>query len=741
MKRSFIKRTGRWAARLLLTLVVLVSVGVSVAQSGAPRKTYLPVAVRSGAGLVPLTAQCVDCPRNIMGMTGHSMRLDGSNRPHMAYGSDHLYHTWHNGVSWQTEVVDPAPGVGYATSLAFDNTGKAGISYYDDYNHSLKLARWSGTAWTLQTVDSAPFAGFTSSLAFDSTGKPRIAYENYDTNLGSFPIKYAEWTGSAWNIFPMIDLMEDFAGTTLSLALDHSGGTHISYWTNNYPDPARLIYASWSGSAWIKQIVEEGNDLGRNNALAFDSQDKPHISYLDDWEGVVRYASWSGTAWAAETAFGGGSLSTAKNNPTSLAFGSEDMPMIAISLGASDPRETLVWLLYKSGGVWHADQDHDIVGSEGARWPSIAADSSGKPHISYLDYNTGVLHYANLTSWGPDTWNNVAVDSGAQVGQGASLAMDRFGKPHIAYMDLTHGTMKYATQYFGTWQTSLVNVAGMKPAHGHALAVDSTGKPHIAYSDTGTKKIMYATLNGANWTAEVAADDTGSDIEKFISLAFDAADSPHISFHDSSYSAINLKYAHKTGATWSMSVVDVLPVGITGLYNSIAIDTSGKPHISYYNYYNSSLWYASWNGSTWDKVAVDSGNSAGLYTSLALDALNHPHICYTDEINYYVKYATFDGSAWSVQTLTAANPGHADDRDSICSLKIGSGNVPYVSYFSKANRHLAIMHPVGASWVSEMVDTSGDNGEHNSLGMFNGVPYIAYYHASNKDLQFIMWKP
>ena len=213
----------------------------------------------------------------------------------------------------------------------------------------------------------------------------------------------------------------------------------------------------------------------------------------------------------------------------SLVFGSGDMPMIAISLGEFDPADTLVWLLYKSGGVWHHDQNYDIVGGSGARWPAIAADSSGKPHISYLDYNTGTLHYASLTAWEPDTWSKVAIDSGAQVGQGASLAMDRFGRPHIAYMDLTHRIMKYATHYLGNWQTTVVNVAGMQPAHGHALAVDSTGKPHIAYSDTSLKKIMYATLNGPNWTAEVVADDTGPDIEKFISLAFDASDNPHIS--------------------------------------------------------------------------------------------------------------------------------------------------------------------------------------------------------------------
>jgi hypothetical protein len=646
MLRAFILNAGKWAARVLIALTLAVSTGVTSAQSNAgsapqaPGKSYLLVVVRTGPGLVPLTAQYVDCPRNISGMSGHSLRLDGSNHPHIAYGSDHLYHTWNDGGSWKTEVVDPAPGVGYAASLAFDGSGKAGISYYDDFNHSLKLARWSGTAWALQTVDSSPYAGYTSSLAFDSTGKPRIAYIDYDSSQSVYHIKYAAWNGTTWNIFPVID---NAGEASLSLALDQSGQPHISYWRNNYPQTGGLIYASWGGSAWTLQIVEEDTDAGRNNALAFDSQNKPHISYLDDWDGAARFASWSGTAWTTEDAFGSGSLAMDRNNPTSLVFGSGDMPMIAISLGESEPKETLVWLLYKSGGVWHHDQNYDIVGSGGARWPAIAADSSGKPHISYLDYHTGQLHYASLTTWGPDTWSNAIIDAGAQVGQGASLAMDRFGKPHI-------------------------------------------------------------------------------------------------SFHDSTYAEINLKYAHKSSGGWQVSVVDKLPIGITGLYNSIAIDSGGKPHISYYNYYNGGLWYASWNGSSWDKMPVDNIDSAGFYSSLALDSLNHPHICYADEINYYVKYATYNGSQWSVKTLTAADPGRADMRDSICSIEIGSGNVPYVSYFSKIDRHLAIAHPVIGSWVSEIVDASGDNGEQNSLGMYNGVPYIAYYHSSNKDLQFMMWK-
>ena len=115
--------------KLVYCAVACLLVSSHFGGAEAQTKLSLPFIVKNSNGLVP---QCVDCPRNISGMTGHSLRLNGSNQPHIAYGSDHLYHAWNDGASWKTEVVDPAPGVGYAASLAFDNNGKAGISYYDD---------------------------------------------------------------------------------------------------------------------------------------------------------------------------------------------------------------------------------------------------------------------------------------------------------------------------------------------------------------------------------------------------------------------------------------------------------------------------------------------------------------------------------------------------------------------------------------------------------------------------------
>ena len=42
--------------------------------------------------------ECADCPRQFSNMTDHSLRLDAEGHPHVAYGGDHLYYAWSDGL-------------------------------------------------------------------------------------------------------------------------------------------------------------------------------------------------------------------------------------------------------------------------------------------------------------------------------------------------------------------------------------------------------------------------------------------------------------------------------------------------------------------------------------------------------------------------------------------------------------------------------------------------------------------
>ena len=56
--------------------------------------------------------------------------LDASGLPHIAYGEDHLYHARFNGEEWETEIVDPEPGVGKFANIAIDYLGRIHICYW-----------------------------------------------------------------------------------------------------------------------------------------------------------------------------------------------------------------------------------------------------------------------------------------------------------------------------------------------------------------------------------------------------------------------------------------------------------------------------------------------------------------------------------------------------------------------------------------------------------------------------------
>lgn len=88
--------------------------------------------------------EVVDNGKQFSQMTDRSLRLDAEGNPHIAYGEDHLYYAFHDGIAWHYEVADLSYGVGLHASLALDGSGYPHISYYDATNGDLKYARASG---------------------------------------------------------------------------------------------------------------------------------------------------------------------------------------------------------------------------------------------------------------------------------------------------------------------------------------------------------------------------------------------------------------------------------------------------------------------------------------------------------------------------------------------------------------------------------------------------------------------
>jgi len=312
---------------------------------------------------------------------------------------------------------------------------------------------------------------------------------------------------------------------------------------------------------------------------------------------------------------------------------------------------------------------------------SLAIDNNGVPHVAYCDSS----NHIDYASWTGSSWNIQTVATDAQYsgtsGSWVSLALDSNGNPYISYYAFISSTdsyeLKYAYLSGGSWTTQVVdpNMAGIS----NSIALDPSGTPHIAYYSMADTGLMYASPSGSGWTTTQV--DTGSCVG--ISLAFDNAGNPHISYRDGNY----LKYASFRGSSWLTPTEIALISQYDGCITSLAFNpTTGNPAISFYNYGSYDLMYVAYSGSAWGTpVTVDSGSGlqVGMWNSLAFNAQRNPAIAYysttTSGSPGTLKYATNTGSGWTTQTVdTAVNDGTGNL--SPVSLAFTGSGKPTIAY-------------------------------------------------------------
>ena len=348
----------------------------------------------------------------------------------------------------------------------------------------------------------------------------------------------------------------------------------------------------------------------------------------------------------------------------------------------------------------------DIVGFH----TSLAMDAMGRRHLSYHHSSNGDLKYTTCASSCTtppgvnDSWLFAEVDALGTVGSYTSLAVDASRRLHVSYFGNTNFDLKYATcpadcVAGANWQTVAVDLTGNVGSY-TALAVEGTGRVHITYQDITNRDLKYATCSAAcataaNWQA-VTVDATG-DVGLFTSLKADASGRVHVSYYDASNA--DLKYATcaaacATATNWQAVTVDA--PGAVGTDASLAVDASGRLHVSYYDATNGDLKYATCAGAcatatNWQAATADASGLVGQYTSLAVDGSARVHVSYFDDTNDDLKYAT-------------------------CAAACGTA----------------------ANWRSVSVDATGSAGWFTSLIVdANGRLLVSYHDITNTALKYI----
>ncbi len=347
------------------------------------------------------------------------------------------------------------------------------------------------------------------------------------------------------------------------------------------------------------------------------------------------------------------------------------------------------------------------------------------------------------------------------LGYDTSLAFDANDRPHISYFDKLHDDLKYATWVDdgsgGHWNIEFVDTVGKV---GKDTSVDASGNVSISYYDDSNKDLKFAQKINGTWVKTVVDSgggsshdhDDGSDVGEFTSLEMNAAGDAYISYYDDTHD--DLKFAEHVGSggncgggAWQCTTVD--SGGKVGKYTSLALDFSGVPHISYYDDTHKDLKHAyrvgsggNCGGGAWQCETVDSAGDTGKYTSIAIGMDGYPKIAYEYHTAKDLRYACFDGVQWNIQTVESVG-----DTGKHASLAIGQDGRPRIAYHDETNENLNFAMKLiscglpGGTWVTQVVDDSGDVGEDNSIALDSSDnPCVSYHDEANGSLKYACWQ-
>lgn len=582
-----------------------------------------------------------------------SLAIDGGGNPHIAYRDEtntNLKYAHRDGAGWQIETVDNVSDVGEDISLAVDAAGRPHISYFSYTGSQLKYATLEGAAWRIQVVDNSSYdSGRYTSIALDSAGRPHISYRQHTNG----DLRYARWDGSQWHV-QNVDSEGDVGGHT-SIALDATDQPHIAYQDSTN---SRMKYARLANGAWQFKSFESHPLLYSGpRSLALDSEGHAYLSYFAIFTGVGRgtiVEYWDGDSWRSflDLYYYEGPFI-----PSLALWANGD-----INLAITDQEALVLARLQLSVREWQTTQvaDDGDVDSPHA----LVADKMARPHIVYLscDYGSDGKCSANrklrYTFWDGDTWRKMVVDSSGAA-EASTLALDSDGLAHVTYLKGTTESefeLIHAAWTGTLWEFDLIDSGGIGSAP--VSDVDSSDRPHVVYVKDGDLK--YARWDGSGWRVETVDADFEYALQR-QSFALDQLDRPHIIYTDKTH--LDARYAHWTGDHWEIETIDGFGYITSG---AIAIGSNGQPHLCYFDHTNHTLKYARLDASRWSIAPVSpvvssfsniSSNTNSDKCEIEVDAADRLTIAFDDNWVRGSALARLANGHWTVDFLDTSATG------------------------------------------------------------------------------------
>jgi hypothetical protein len=272
----------------------------------------------------------------------------------------------------------------------------------------------------------------------------------------------------------VFERVDDALSNDQALVVDSQDRPHLCYFDSQEGD---LHYARFDGQQWQRESVDGEGFAGGGCKLAVDSDDRPHMSYYDGLNGDLKYAHFDGRAWQVHTV---DSLGDAGFD-SSIAVDAQQWPHIVYT--SAQELKYARW----EGQHWQ----FDVVENTGGGIPSLALDTTGRPHVAYLvGADAGLSNPAKYAYWDGTQWHREVIPDSASVWD-LTLRLDGADQPHLLYYSTAPpAQVRYVVHVQGQWVGQWVpKPPGCGPGcqvSGYSrLVLDARGRPHVTYLVSG----------------------------------------------------------------------------------------------------------------------------------------------------------------------------------------------------------------------------------------------------------------
>ncbi len=238
-------------------------------------------------------------------------------------------------------------------------------------------------------------------------------------------------------------------------------------------------------------------------------------------------------------------------------------------------------------------------------------------------------------------------------------------------------------------------------------------------------------------TWQIFTVDAPGNVGQFSSIAMRGSEI-HIAYYDATFTFIKYAFSPDLGNSWSFDTVYVFTGGNTLKWLSLALDSSGVPHIVFSDNSNDDISHAYFNGTTWTIEVVDNNGDLGSSCSIFIDDSNHIHIAYSENTWNDLKYAINRNGTWQIGFVDQ-NLGNREPRG--IDIAVDKNYKVHISYWDRLPTNNRLKYATGnfGAWTIYNVEASGTNTGGQSSIFFDstGNPHISYFrYGGNRGLKY-----